>query len=66
MTVRELRTRLSKYPDDFKVVLDTSTDYEDYDEATHITPCEFSIEVVGVVVEKCSGLDANANAVLLT
>lgn len=41
MTVGELISKLGKYPKNFKVVLDTSCDYEDYDEAYSLRPVEY-------------------------
>lgn len=38
MTVTELIERLQTYPPDYKVVMDTSCDYENYNEATRVTP----------------------------
>lgn len=61
MTVGELKTKLAKFPDDFKVVIDTSTDYEDYDEVSRLIPCEFDRRMVA----KLAKMDSSANAVLL-
>lgn len=65
MTVRELKAKLAKYPDNYKVVIDVSTDYEDYDEVTRITLCNFGIGISGASVDKVKNAD-DANAVLLT
>ena len=41
MTVFELMINLSKYPGDFKVVIDKSCDYEEYGEVNSMTPVKF-------------------------
>ena len=63
MTVGELKKRLSGYPDDYMVVLDTSRDYQRYSEMDEITPCECQ--------DGFGGIDLNwdstkPNSVLLT
>ena len=65
MTVCELKAKLAKYPDNYKVVIDVSTDYEDYDEVTHITLCNFGIGISGASADQVKNAD-DANAVLLT
>ena len=42
MTVYELIMKMSRYPSDFKVVLNTSCDYEDYGEVNSVTPVKYS------------------------
>jgi hypothetical protein len=66
MTVFELKAMLSRYPDDWKVVIDTSTDYEEYSEVSDITPCELSSGFCGNVVTKCSSWTPQVNSILLT
>lgn len=66
MTIFELKAKLSLYPDDWKVVIDTSRDYEEYSEASSITPCEMTSGFCGNVVEKADSWNPNLNAVLLT
>ena len=41
MTVGELITKLSRYPSNFKVVYNTSSDYEDYGEVYTLRPVEY-------------------------
>ena len=36
MTIGELKARIAAFPDDWDVVVDNSTDYEDYTEASMI------------------------------
>lgn len=66
MTVRELKAKLAKYPDNYKVVIDVSTDYEDYDEVTCITPCEYGIGICGKTVTRGPKKALDVNAILLT
>ena len=66
MTVSELKTLLSRFPDDWKVVLDTSTDYEEYSEASDITPCELDFGMCGNIVTQVSSITPETNAILLT
>lgn len=66
MTVFELKTLLSRYPDDWKVVIDTSTDYEEYSEVRDLTPCELSSGLCGNIVTKCSSWTPQVNSILLT
>ena len=63
MTVRELREKLARYPDDCKVVLDVSRDYEEYGEAERVVPCECCFGPCGMSVERNA---RKPNAVLLT
>ena len=42
MTVYELIMNLSRYPSDFKVVLNASFDYENYGEVNSMTPVKYS------------------------
>lgn len=65
MTIQELKTKLSRYPDDYKVILDVSRDYEEYDEAKHVILCNYGFGICGTTVERVKKIDA-ANAVLLT
>lgn len=41
MTVGELIMKLSRYPSNFKVVYNTSSDYEDYGEVCTLRPVEY-------------------------
>lgn len=66
MTIAELKRLLSRYPDDWKVVLDTSRDYEEYSEASDITPCELGYGICGNSVTQVSSLTPETNAILLT
>ncbi len=66
MTVSELKTLLSRFPDDWKVVIDTSTDYEDYSEVSHATLCELDFGMCGNIVTKVSSITPETNAILLT
>ena len=65
MTIRELKAKLSKYPDDYAVVIDVSRDYEEYSEVEYITPCNFGFGICGASVDKVKNADDD-NAVLLT
>lgn len=65
MTIRELKAKLSKYPDDYDVVIDVSRDYEEYSEVERITPCNFGFGICGASADKVKNAD-DANAVLLT
>jgi len=42
MTVKELKAEIEKYTEDFKVVIDVSRDYKDYDEVTATRKCAYS------------------------
>ncbi len=66
MTVFDLKTKLAMYPDDYKVVIDVSTDYEAYDEVSGITPCEYGHGFCGATVKKVDKWNPNVNAVILT
>ena len=66
MTVHELKAKLAKYPDDCKVIIDVSTDYEDYDEVKCITPCEYGIGICGKTVACGPKKALDVNAILLT
>ena len=66
MTVAQLKRLLSRYPDDWKVVLDTSRDYEEYSEASDIIPCEFGPGICGNSVTQVSSITPKTNAILLT
>ena len=66
MTIFELKAKLSLYPDNYQVVLDTSRDYEDYDYASSVTPCEIGGSPCGMVVEKVDRWNPNVNAVIIT
>lgn len=66
MTILELKSLLSRYPDDWKVVLDTSRDYEEYSEASDITPCELGYGICGNSVTQVSYITPKTNAILLT
>lgn len=60
MTVKELKERLDDFPDELLVVIETSRDYEDYDEVTDLKNCNYTRFRGGHV--KYSG---NSNAVIL-
>ena len=66
MTVDELKRLLSRFPDDWKVVLDTSRDYEEYSEASDFTPCELGYGICGNSVTQVSSITSKTNAILLT
>ena len=66
MTVSELESLLSRFPDDWKVVLDTSRDYEEYSEASDITPCKLGHGICGNSVTQVSSITPETNAILLT
>ena len=66
MTVAKLKRLLSRYPDDWKVVIDTSTDYEEYSEVSDITPCELSYGICGNSVTRVSSITPETNAIFLT
>lgn len=66
MTVKALRERLAKYPDDYKVVIDISTDYEEYSEVGKITPCEYYLGICGAHVDRSKQMTRSTNAVILT
>lgn len=66
MTIFELKEKLSKYPDDYKVIIDVSRDYEDYSEVEHVSLCKYSFGMREVVVDRRISKDSNANAVILT
>lgn len=42
MTVGELKRKLKRFPNNLKVFLDKSRDYEEYGEATRVEKTEFS------------------------
>lgn len=66
MTVSELKSLLSQFPNDYKVVIDVSRDYEEYDEVKDITPCEYGHGICGATVEIADKWNPNVNAVILT
>ena len=66
MTVVELKRLLSRFPDDWKVVIDTSTDYVDYSEVSHATLCELGHGICGNSVTQVSSITPETNAILLT
>ena len=66
MTIFDLKAKLAMYPDDYKVVIDVSTDYEAYDEVSDITPCEFGHSFCGPTVKRVDKWNPNVNAVILT
>ncbi len=66
MTVADLKRLLSRFPDDWKVVIDTSRDYEDYSEVSHATLCELDFEICGNSVKQVSAMTPKTNAILLT
>lgn len=65
MTVLELKTKLEKYPDDYKVIIDVSRDYEEYDEVVRIIPCEADIGICGMEVRRSKKVNNSTNAILL-
>lgn len=66
MTIFDLKTKLAMYPDDYKVVIETSRDYEDYDEVSDITPCEYGHGFCGPTAKRVDKWNPNVNAVILT
>lgn len=66
MTVAQLKRLLSRYPDDWKVVIDTSRDYEDYSEVSNATLCELDFGICGNIVTQVSFITPETNAILLT
>ena len=66
MTIFELKAKLAMYPDDYKVVIDVSRDYEEYSEVEDITPCEFGYSIVGPTAGRADKWNPNVNAVILT
>jgi hypothetical protein len=66
MTIFDLKAKLAMYPDDYKVVIDVSRDYREYDEVNDITPCEFGHGICGATVEIADKWNPNVNAVILT
>ena len=65
MTVLELKSKLEKYPGDYKVVIDVSRDYEEYDEVARIIPCEADIGICGMEVRRSKKVNNSTNAILL-
>lgn len=65
MTILELKAKLEKYPDDYKVVIDVSRDYEEYAEVTRISPCDYGFGTCTKIKQNIRK-DSNVNAVLLT
>lgn len=65
MTVLELKAKLEKYPDDYKVVIDVSRDYEEYDEVTRVIPCEADLGMCGMEVRRSKNVNSCTNAILL-
>ena len=66
MTIFELKAKLAMYPDDYKVVIDVSRDYEEYDEVRDIILCEYGRGICGATVEIADKWNPNVNAVILT
>lgn len=66
MTIFDLKTKLAMYPDDYKVVIDVSRDYEEYAEVQDITLCKLSHSICGPTVERADKWNPNVNAVILT
>lgn len=65
MTVLELKAKLEKYPDDYKVIIDVSRDYEEYDEVARVIPCEADIGICGMEVRRSKKANSSTNAILL-
>lgn len=66
MTIFDLKTKLAMYPDDYKVVIDVSRDYEEYAEVQDITLCKLGHSICGPTVERADKWNPNVNAVIPT
>ena len=66
MTIRELKAILNSYPDDFKVVVDNSRDYEDFGEVENVNIGTFSNGFCGGKFEYSEKWNRNVNSIILT
>ena len=66
MTISELKAILNSYPDDFKVILNNSRDYEDFDEAKEVSIGIFNYGFCGGHFEYAKKSNPNVNSIILS
>ena len=66
MTIRELKAILNSYPDEFKVVINNSRDYEDYGEVEDVEIGTFSHGFGGGHFEYAEKWNRDVNSIILT
>ena len=66
MTVRELKAILDSYPDDLKVVINNSRDYEDFGEVEDVSTGTFSNGFGGGQFEYAKKWNRDVNSIVLT
>ena len=65
MTIRQLKAILNSYPDEFKVVINNSGEYEDFCEVNHVSIGTFSHGVCGCRFEYAEKWNRNVNSIVL-
>lgn len=66
MTVRELKAILDSYPDDLKVIINNSRDYEDFGEVENVSIGTFNNGFCGGQFEYAKRWNRAVNSVVLT
>lgn len=66
MTIRKLKAILNSYPEEFKVVINNSRDYEDFDEVKHVSIGTFSHGFCGGQFEYAEKWNRDVNSIILT
>ena len=66
MSIRELKAILNSYPEEFKVVINNSRDYEDFGEVENVSIGTFSNGFGGGKFEYTEKWNRNVNSVVLT
>ena len=66
MTIRELKAILNSYPEDFKVVINNSRDYEDFGEVEDVEMGTFNYGFGGGQFKYAEKWNSDVNSVILT
>ena len=66
MTIRELKAILNSYPEEFKVVINNSRDYEDFGEVEDVEMGTFSNGFCGGQFEYAEKWNSDVNSIILT
>ena len=66
MTIRELKAILNSYPEEFKVVINNSRDYEDFGEVEDVEIGTFSRGFGGGQFEYAKKWNQDVNSIILT
>lgn len=66
MTIRELKAILNSYPDEFKVVINNSRDYEDFGEVENVSIGTFNHGFCGGKFEYAEKWNRDVNSIILT